>query len=194
MTVLVEAGRPAGVLGDVIASTRVRGAALVGAAVAWIAVASQVIVPLGFTPVPLSLGTFAVLTTGAVLGVRRAAIATSLYLLVGLAGVGVFAGGGSGTGAASLGYVFGYIAAAVLAGWAAERGADRRAWSMGLSMLGSTTVIYVFGVSYMVATGAVPAGEALALGVLPFLPGDAIKAVAATAVFPSIWSLLGRRR
>src|SRR5690606_23621109 len=86
---------------------------------------AQLVVPLPFTPVPLSLSTFAVLLTGLALGPRRALLSTVLYLALGTAGVPIFADQGSGWAFASYGYVVGYVAAAVIAGAAARRRADR---------------------------------------------------------------------
>jgi biotin transport system substrate-specific component len=180
------------VLADLFRGARVRDAAVVLAGAAWVAALGQVSIPLGFTPVPLSLGTFAVLSAGAALGAKRAAASMAVFVLAGLVGAPVFAGGQSGWHSATLGYVFGYIAAATLAGWAAGRGADRSVWRTALVMGAGSIVIYLVGVPWLAVSMHVGLGRAIALGAVPFLVGDAIKAVAAAAIFPSIWALARR--
>lgn len=182
------------VLADLGSRSRVRDAALVLSGTALIAGFSQLIVPLPFTPVPLSLSTFAVLLTGLALGPFRALLSTVLYLALGTAGLPIFAEQGSGWAFASYGYVVGYIAAAVLAGVAARRGADRSPLAtIGAATL-ATVAVYAFGVPWLMVSLQVGLPQALALGVLPFLIGDAIKATAAALLLPGTWRLIGRER
>jgi biotin transport system substrate-specific component len=158
-------------------------ALVVGASVLT-ALAARVEIPLGFTPVPITGQTFAVLLTGALLGWSRGAAAMALYLLEGAVGLPVFAGGASGvprllgpTG----GYLWSYPLAAALTGWLAERGADRRFWSTVLAMLAGSAVIFALGVTWL----ATFVGKAaLAKGLLPFIPGDILKAGLAAALLP----------
>src|SRR5438105_741107 len=97
------------VLADVVPGGLVRDTALVLGGAAFIGLLAQFAVPLGFTPVPLTLGTFAVLLTGAALGPLRGLISTGVYLLAGMAGVPCFAGHASGYGFASFGYLIGFV-------------------------------------------------------------------------------------
>lgn len=180
------------VLADLGSRTRLRDAALVVGGTAMIAVFSQLVVPLPFTPVPLSLSTFAVLLTGMALGPARALLSTLLYLTLGTAGLPIFAEQGSGWAFASYGYVIGYVAAAVLAGAAARRRADRSVAATIVTAAVATSAVYAFGVPWLMASLHVGLLEALALGVVPFLAGDAIKAVAAAVLLPSAWRLVGR--
>ena len=157
-----------------------------------VAVLSQVAIPLGFTPVPLSLGTLGALLVGAALGPARAVLSLLLYVGAGIAGVGWFAGGASGWMFASFGYLLGFVLAAALMGRLARRGADRNVFgSIGLGLLGGA-VIYAAGVPWLMAFLDVPFTEALALGVTPFLVGDVIKAVIVAVVLPGAWALIGR--
>ena len=180
------------VLADGIPGAHARDVALVLAGTALITVAGYIAIPLPFTPVPLSLATFAVLLTGAALGPVRGASSAGLYLLLGLVGVPVFAGGGSGWAFSSFGYVLGYVLAAAAVGLLARRRADRSVWgTLGLAALG-TAIIYACGVPWLAAFLGVDLATALAFGVLPFLIGDALKLVAAAIVLPSAWKLVGR--
>ena len=83
-------------LADVIPGGLVRSIALVIGGAALVGLSAQVVIPLPFTPVPLSLQTFAVLLVGAALGSWRGLASMALYLLVGIAGVPWFAEGNSG--------------------------------------------------------------------------------------------------
>ncbi|MDR3202850.1 MAG: biotin transporter BioY [Bifidobacteriaceae bacterium] len=186
--------RRAGVLADIVPGTRVRDAALILAGAGLVAGLGQVSIPLGFTPVPLSLGTFAVLSVGAALGPWRAAASLALFTVAGVLGAPVFVEAKSGWGGPSFGYVLGYLAAAVLVGWLARRGGDRSVPRTWVTMAAGTLVIYAVGVPWLGLELGVSAGRALALGVVPFLIGDAIKALAAALLLPGAWRLAGGGR
>ena len=180
------------VLADLIPASRAKDAALVLGGTGVVVVLSQVAIPLGFTPVPLSLGTLGALLVGAALGPARAVLSLLLYVGAGIAGVGWFAGGASGWMFASFGYLLGFVLAAALMGRLARRGADRNVFgSIGLGLLGGA-VIYAAGVPWLMAFLDVSFTEALALGVTPFLIGDVIKAVIVAVVLPGAWALIGR--
>ncbi|WP_420111304.1 biotin transporter BioY [Pseudactinotalea sp.] len=189
---IVAAQQPVPVLADLGTRSRARDAALVLGGTALIAGFSQLIVPLPFTPVPLSLSTFAVLLTGLALGPVRALLSTVLYLALGTAGLPIFAEQGSGWAFASYGYVIGYIAAAVLAGAAARRGADRSPLATIGAAVAATLAVYALGVPWLMASLQIGLPQALALGVVPFLIGDAIKAAAAALLLPGTWRLIER--
>jgi biotin transport system substrate-specific component len=181
-------------LGDVIPGGLARSVALVVGGAAFVGLTAQVAIPLPFTPVPLSLQTFSVLLVGAVLGSRRGLASMGLYLLVGVAGVPWFAEGNSGWQLASIGYVVGFVAAAGLVGFLAERRGDRTPLrAAGLMVLGNL-VIYVFGVSGLLIMTPMDLPTAIAKGVLPFLLGDAIKIAFAAALLPVCWKLVNARR
>jgi len=183
---------PRPVLGDLVAASRARDVALVVGGAATVALVGQVAVPLPFTPVPLTLGTFAVLLVGSALGPARALASLGLFLLAAVAGVPVLAGWESGWALASFGYALGYLPVAVLAGWLARRGADRSVWRTALGTLAATAVVYLVGVPWLMAFTGMSFPRALALGVVPFLVGDAVKAMAAATLLPGTWRLLGR--
>lgn len=197
-TTAAPAARP--VLADLLpaAGSRARSlladAVLVVAGTLVVAGLSQVLVPLPFTPVPLSLGTFGVLLVGAGLGPLRATASLAIYVLAGIAGVGWFAGGASGWQFASFGYLLGMVLAAALVGALARRGADRSVWRTTLAGLLAGAVVYALGVPWLMLFLDVDLPTALALGVVPFLVGDAIKALLAAILLPSAWALVNRLR
>jgi biotin transport system substrate-specific component len=174
----------AGLLRDVLL---VVGASLVTA------LAAQIAIPLPFSPVPLTGQTFAVLLSGAVLGGRRAFVAQALYLLEGMAGLPFFAGGAAGAGilaGPTGGYLLAFPFAAFVTGALARGGWDRRFATMLAAMLLGSLVIFGCGLAGL--SRFVPAGRLLALGLLPFLPGDVVKATLAAIAVPGLWRWLGR--
>lgn len=192
MSASVAPSRPALVLADLVPGARVRDVALTLAGTAFITVAGYIAIPLPFTPVPLSLATFAVLLTGAALGPARGATSALLYLVLGVVGVPLFAGGNAGWAFSSFGYIVGYVIAALLVGSLARRRADRTALStIGLAGLGSLT-IYACGVPWLAGFVGVDLATAITLGVVPFLIGDAIKIVAMAGLLPGTWRLVDR--
>ncbi|WP_106506208.1 biotin transporter BioY [Brachybacterium timonense] len=152
---------------------------------------SQVAVPLPFTPVPLTLGTFGALLVGAGLGPIRGTASVGLYALLAAFGAPVLAGWSStGVATASFGYVIGYVLAGWALGWAARRGADRRVLTTALAAICATVLVYLAGVPWLMLMTGADLPQALVQGVVPFLPGDAIKAVAAAALLPATWRLV----
>lgn len=181
------------VLADLVPGGLVRDLALVVGAAAFVGLSAQVAIPLPFTPVPLSLQTFAVLLSAAALGPMRGVAGMALYLLAGAAGVPWFAEQNSGTGFASFGYIIGFVLAAALVGALARRGADRTVPGTLLTMILGNLVIYAIGVPYLAQAIGVDLGEAVGLGVTPFLIGDGLKILLAAGLLPAAWYLTGRR-
>jgi biotin transport system substrate-specific component len=179
-------------LADLLPASLVTDLVLVAGFAALIGVFAQLTIPLPFTPVPISGQTFAVLLGAAALGTRRATLGSALYLGLGLVGLPWFAGGTGGLHVAvdpTFGYLVGFIAASALVGALAERGLDRSLWTMALVMVAGNVVIYAFGVSVLAMSLHVGLPKALALGMVPFLPGDALKLVLAVILLPGAWHL-----
>ena len=157
------------------------------------ALAAQIVVPLPFTPVPLTGQTFAVLLTGALLGPRLGALAMLAYLAEGAAGLPFFRGGAGGVGhfsGATAGYLVAFPTAAYVTGYLAERGWDRRFLTAAAAMALGSVVILAGGWAWLAL--ALGGAQAFRLGVAPFLPGDVVKIALAAAVLPSGWALLRR--
>jgi biotin transport system substrate-specific component len=158
------------------------------------ALSAQIAVPLPFSPVPLTGQTFGVLLTGALLGPRLGALAMLLYLADGGLGLPFFAGGAAGPArllGPTGGYLLSYPLAAWLTGSLAVRGWDRQPLTMLAAMLLGSLAIFALGaaqLSYFVGVH-----HAFWMGVLPFLPGDALKALLAAGLLPLGWKWIGRR-
>jgi biotin transport system substrate-specific component len=182
------------VLADLVPGGAVRDVALVAGAAALTGLAAQVAIPLPFTPVPLSLQTFAVLLSAAALGPHRAAAAMLLYLAAGVGGVPWFAEQRAGVGFPSFGYIVGFVLAAVVVGALARRGSDRSVPGSMATMVLGNLVIYAVGVPYLALAIGVDLFTAVALGALPFLVGDALKILLAGGLLPAAWRVVGSRR
>lgn len=203
--VLAEVFDPAGA-----PSRMARQAILVIAGIAALAIAARIQVPMWPSPVPVTLGTFAVLTIGAAYGPRLGLVTVLGYMLIGALGFDVFANSSAdrnglaymmgGTG----GYLAGYVLATLFLGWAARRGWDRSVLWMALAMLIGNLIIYVPGLAWLhhiVAAGAFdPAtyasvwDQTLVWGLTPYLIGDAIKLALAALLLPGLWRLVGDAR
>lgn len=194
MSFSVSAPKAPLVLADLLPMTRMRTALLVAGGAALVGVAAQVAVPLPGTPVPLTLQTLAVLLVGAGLGWRRAGASVLLYGAAGAAGVPWFAGGHSGLVFASSGYVVGFVLAAVMVGWSAQRRGDRTIARTTGTMLCGTVVIYVCGVAVLMPVAGMSLSAALTTGVLPFVLGDVVKVAVAAGLLPIAWNVLGDGR
>ena len=182
------------VLAEAVPGGLIRDAALVLGGAGLVGAAAQVSVPLPFTPVPLTGQTFAVLVVGAALGWRRGLASMLVYLLAGVAGAPWFAGGSSGAGGASFGYVVGFLLAAAAMGRLAALGGDRKPLRMfGLMLVGSA-LIYAVGVPWLALALHVGVGTAISLGLVPFLIGDMVKALAAALLLPTAWKLVEATR
>lgn len=188
------------VLADVLpsasrASVWAREAALVLGGAAAVGASAQVAIPIPFiTPVPFVLTTLTVLLLGAAYGPLRAGITLAIYLAVGSAGVPWFSEATSGMGHPSAGFIIGFLAAAIVVGQLAKRGADRTFLkTSGLMVVGSL-IIYAFGVPYLAVAANMGAGEALYKGMGVFLVTDLMKLLIAAALLPAVWKGIERLR
>jgi biotin transport system substrate-specific component len=162
-----------------------------------VALCAQIEIPLGFTPVPISGQTFAVLLVGASLGPLLGASSLLLYFCVGLIGAPVYSGGGGGweiVHGATGGYLVGFIAAAVLTGWLAQRRWDRHFNSAVAAMLSGSVVIYLFGLPWLAKEIGTGLEGTLEAGLYPFVIGDLIKLYLAGMLLPGAWKLVKRLR
>ena len=153
---------------------------------ALLAACAHVALPLWFTPVPLTLQPFAVLLLGLLLSPRLAAGTLAAYLAEGALGLPVFAPSPAVSGLAHLlgptgGYLMAYPAAALLISLLWRRGGRGFSMALASAALGDLAIL-LGGALWLAALTHASARTALTLGVLPFLPGDALKVVAAAAV------------
>jgi biotin transport system substrate-specific component len=182
------------------AVTAVRAASVVFV-IALTAAAAQVSVPLPFTPVPFTIQPVVVLVGAAALGARLGAISQLLYLMLGVVGLPVFAASPVlPSGLARLigptgGFLLAYPLAALITGWLAERGFDRRYLTSVVAMLAGLAIVFAGGVGWLAWGTPGPWGlrAAAANAFYPFVLADVLKVCAAATVLPAAWALVGRR-
>jgi len=149
-------------------------------------------------PVPVTGQTFAVLMVAALLGSRRAVLCVLVYLAEGLSGLPVLAQGGAGLSVLigpRGGFLVGFLAAAYIVGSLAQRGWDRKPVTTVLSMVLGSAGLYACGLTWLfclIHVFAQPLGGrgVLAVGLYPFLAGDAVKILLAAVLLPSGWKII----
>lgn len=154
-----------------------------------VAGAAQISFHIPGTPVPITAQTFAVVLVGAALGSVRGFASLSLYLLAGMA-LPFYAHGAKGVDeimGASGGYIIGFVAAATLTGFLAERGLDKKLMSAVGAMLVGNIIIYLCGLPWLAVDLHVNFAKTMEYGLNPFIVGDIIKLCIAGAALPTAW-------
>ena len=166
-------------------SQRLARVVLVAVGIGLLTASAKVQVP--FWPVPMTLQTLAVLLIGASYGARLAAATVAGYLAAGAAGLPVFA---TGAGLAYMagptgGYLAGFLVAATLVGWLADRGWGRSLLTAAAMLLIGQAAIFALGTGWLAAL--IGSEKALAAGLMPFIPGEAVKTALAAVLLPVAW-------
>ena len=164
-----------------------------------LAIAAKISVPVWPSPVPVTMGTFAVLSIAAAYGTRLGLVTMLGYLLIGALGWDVFAGtsaeisGWTYMTGSTGGYLIGYLLATALLGALAARGWDRSVVWMSLAMLCGNILIYAPGLLWL---GHLYGWDKpiLEWGLTPFLMGDALKLLLAAVLFPAVWKAVTAAR
>lgn len=173
--------------------------ALVVLGIALLAIAAKIKVPVWPSPVPITMGTFAVLTIGAAYGARLGLVTVIGYMLIGALGFDVFASSSAESAGLSYmmggtgGYLVGYVLATLTLGVLAERGWDRSMLWMAVAMLIGNALIYVPGLLWL---GTLYGWDKpiLEWGLTPFLVGDGLKLLLAAIILPLVWKAVGDAR
>lgn len=168
--------------------------AIVGSLALWLS--AKINVP--YYPVPATMQTFVVMIIGMAFGWRLGVATVLLYLAQGAIGLPVLAGTPEkGLGLLYMagptgGFLFGFVLAATVTGYLAERGFDRNPFTTAVAMLIGTIVLYVPGLLYL---GTLLGWDKpiLAWGMTPFLYLDGLKIILAAVLMPTVWKFIGRR-
>ena len=174
-----------------------RSLLLVVAGTALLTISAKVQIP--FYPVPITMQTFVVLLIGFTFGWRLGGLTVLAYLAEGAVGLPVFAGTPErGIGIAYMmgptgGYLLGFLAAAVVTGFLAERRWDRSLVRAAIAALLGLAVIFASGLTWL---GTIIGWDnpVLDLGLWPFLPGEVLKLVLLAAVLPLAWKILPKKK
>jgi biotin transport system substrate-specific component len=168
-------------------SSLLHKALLVVAGTALLTLSAKVQVP--FWPVPMTLQTLVVLLIGAAYGARLGGITVATYLAQGAIGLPVFA---SGAGLAYVagptgGYLAGFLIAAVVVGWLADRGYGRTAFTTLAAFAVGEAIMYSLGVGWLASFTGIE--KAISLGLAPFMLAEATKLALACLLLPAAWKL-----
>ena len=156
---------------------------------------AQIDIPLPFTPIPLTMQTFAILFGAAVIGPVRALLAQFAYILLASFGFPVLAGDKGGFDAifgATAGYLFAFMVASFVVGILAKKVSTRKFQGVLFGYLIGSLIIYSLGASWLAFYSGKGFYYALLNGVVPFLIGDAIKAALAASLLPISWRFVNR--
>ncbi|MCF6304984.1 MAG: biotin transporter BioY [Rhodobacteraceae bacterium] len=175
-----------------------RQVVLVVAGIALMAIAAKIKVPLPNTPVPVSMGTFAVLTIGAAYGPRLGLATIIGYLIIGALGFDVFANSSAAlngwtymTGSTG-GYLVGFVLALLVLAYAATKGWDRSMIKLVPVLVVANAFIYIPGMAWLSYLYGMDISTAFAKGVAPFLMGDVLKIALAALLLPAAWAIVKR--
>ena len=190
-------GRPT-IADRVFSRSLVLDIVLVVAGAALTAGAAQLAVPLW--PVPVTGQTLAVLLVGVTLGAVRAGLALALYAVVGILGLPVFSEASSGwnvIAGPTGGYIIGFVFAAILTGWLAQREWDRKLPKALLAFLVGSVVPFAFGLPWLAASLGYlgypnDLNSVLQAGLYPFIIGGIVKAVIGAGIISLAWALVRR--
>jgi biotin transport system substrate-specific component len=147
------------------------------------AIGAFIVIPL--QPVPISLQSLFCGLAGVLLGGYTGALSQVVYVLLGIIGLPVFAGGKAGLGTLfgpTGGYLIGFIAAAFVIGKMVEVRQKPGLMWMGLALVVGNVVIYALGVLQLSFVADISLIKGLLVGVIPFLPGDLLKLAAAAMI------------
>lgn len=153
------------------------------------AVGALISFPIPVSPVPITLQTFFTLLSGAVLGRKLGALSQLVYILLGLVGLPVFAKGTSGIGilmGPTGGYIIGFVLCAYITGALTESDTRCPFWKLIIAMTVGICAVYAIGVIQLSIVAGLSLNKAVIVGVLPFVPGDVFKIIAAASLASKI--------
>ena len=171
--------------------SRTRQLTLTAISAALLCVLAPLSIPIG--PVPLSLATLVVMLIPYVLGTGKSLLAVALYLGLGAAGLPVFSGFSGGLAklaGPTGGYLIGYLLLAFAAGFTL-RWTKGRFWLTAAGLVAGNLLLYVAGTAWLMVSAGLALPAALAAGMLPFLPGDAVKIIVAAKFGPLLAKVKG---
>ena len=151
------------------------------------AVGAYVMIPL--PPVPVTMQTLFVDLAGALLGGPLAALSQVVYILLGVIGLPVFAGGKAGAGVLlgpTGGYLIGFVIGAYVIGKLASLREKPGFFWLVFSIATGIAVVYLMGITQLMIVAKLDFGRAIAVGLLPPLPGDILKIFVSALIAPGI--------
>jgi len=171
-----------------------RELALIGLMTAVTCILSPIALPIPFSPVPVTFGNLALFLAVYVLGMKNGFISYVIYFLIGIAGLPVFSGFSGGMGKAAGptgGYLIGFFFMVLIAGYFidkyhAKKGPSIAGMVLGAlvcNLVGTVWLSHQLGISFLAGLGS---------GVIPYLPGDLVKIIAASFLGPELRKAVNR--
>ena len=182
--------QPNGQTTSLTQNSRTRQITLIGLMTAITCILAPLSIPLPFSPVPISLTNLVIFISVFILGMKDATISFLIYLLLGAVGLPVFASfhaGLSVLAGPTGGYLIGFIFLALIQGFAMKY-FDRKLIPTIIGMLIGMAVCYIFGTVWLAKLMSLSFKEGLFMGVIPYLPGDAVKIIIAVIVGPKLYA------
>ncbi|HJC43606.1 MAG TPA: biotin transporter BioY [Candidatus Mediterraneibacter gallistercoris] len=167
---------------------KTKNMAVIGLMTAVICIIAPFSIPIPVSPVPISLTNFIIFMAVYILGMKSASICVILYLLLGAAGLPVFSsfsGGLAKLAGPTGGYLAGFILLAFIHGFFLEHFPGKK-YTAILGMILGMAVCYTFGTAWLAWQTSQSFTTALTIGVLPYLPGDAVKIIIAAITGPKL--------
>ena len=165
----------------------------VGALTLLTIISAQVVIPLPFTPVPMTLQTFAILFGAAAIGPYKSTMAQFIYLLIAAIGFPVLASDKGGVEAlfgATAGYLFAFLVSSYVVGHVAKQLSTRKFINVFVGFFLGTFLIYFFGATWLAFYTGNGLAYGISKGVLSFILGDIVKALLAASLLPVTWKLI----
>jgi biotin transport system substrate-specific component len=162
----------------------------------FIAIMAQISLPVPGSPVPVTGQTLAVLLVGTTYGAALGAATFSTYLLAGIAGAPVFAGGTYGIDrvlGATGGYLFGMLLASAVLGYLAERRADRNFTTSFPALLLGSLIIFTFGLVWLHFSLDLTWAKTVSMGLAPFIVGEVLKVAIVATSLPLVWRKISEK-
>lgn len=149
---------------------------------ALVIIGGYISIPIG--PVPIALADFFIMLAALFLGARWGLASTGLYVFLGALGLPVYAGGKAGLAilfGPTGGFLFGYLALVLVAGFISGSGKQSLLKNMAALTAGNI-LLFAIGVTWLKVQMSLAWGAALSMGLIPFIPGNIIKIIAALAI------------
>lgn len=174
--------------------TKLKELTMIGLMAAVICIVAPFSIPLPFSPVPISLTNFAIYITIYVIGMRAGAVSYLVYLFLGAVGLPVFSSFSGGLGkllGPTGGYLIGFLFIALIQGLFMKLRPGSNFAAVAGMIIG-TIVCYTFGTAWLAFQASLSLKAALTAGVIPYLPGDAVKIILSSVIGPKLARSISR--
>lgn len=168
--------------------SHVKELTIIGLMTALTCIVAPFSIPIPISPVPISLTNFAIYIIIYATGLKIGTVSYLIYLFLGAAGLPVFSAFSGGFGklaGPTGGYLIGFLFLAVIQGFFIKIRPGNNTFAI-IGMITGTVICYLFGTAWLAFQANLNFNAALAAGVIPYLPGDAVKIIISAIIGPKI--------